>query len=776
MKKKLLLIVLILLFISTVSFAGLNKGFILPEGVEEVDISDDKKKSHLEFEFKMDYDDLTIEWKNELNCDLRMYDTSHGGLILSLEDYEEQSYVIKRTDLEPGHEYRLALDEVGSPSIRYCAFTVNEEIVVKTDGPAILTPTYDEVIKYGDIDVKWATSADRYVFSLIDMSGHMTVIDELELSDDHYLIPESLLEPLHKYHVIVSSVDSDTLLESTQIFKVAVDKDINTKPFIHGFDHWYYYDDEVTMSWDEVYGASKYIVSMKNKASDEYLFKDIEVNDTSYTFDEDDFEDDQGLYSYHLYTFKVVSITDDLKKSDSVKVFINGYKTPIEIEKKELKLGWGVTQSVASFIDVTSGKYIYKEIQCSGSMNIDEKYLKEGHKYSLLAFYVAGDEVRGTARIYQVESPGINYPWITSLDNESVVPVEDIELEWKESIGADYYLCKLVDNSEKTTLVSERTDDDVFLIEKDLLHPGHDYTFTITVSRGNIKRTTELMFSTEANVLLDPVLISPKDTYDINDVSFMWNNVAGAEEYIITLQNKMTKEFVIDKKSFKFNTFKVDSDLLAIEDEYKLLIIAKNSISEKNVFHEFNLTGTKNALSTWAVDYADSVEKNDILDTSLYTRLIDTPQESLTRLEFSLMMVSLYAKLMDEAVEIDSSIVFNDISDLTIFEQNAIMKASTLGIMSGKGFKEFCPNDLITRQEMAVMMDNLLDAVAFKFEPGESVSFEDDSQMADWAKIGISKMSAMGIIKGDGKNFNPKDLATHEMGLVILSKLYEHIK
>ncbi|SET70055.1 S-layer homology domain-containing protein [Natronincola peptidivorans] len=96
---------------------------------------------------------------------------------------------------------------------------------------------------------------------------------------------------------------------------------------------------------------------------------------------------------------------------------------------------------------------------------------------------------------------------------------------------------------------------------------------------------------------------------------------------------------------------------------------------------------------------------------------------------------------------------------------NAINKWSDYGIINGYN-GSFRPNDSITRGEMAVILNNMMDyqvAAQNKFTDLKSGRFYTDA---------ILKANAAGIIKGDGSTVRPTDKITREEAAVMLAKAF----
>ena len=170
------------------------------------------------------------------------------------------------------------------------------------------------------------------------------------------------------------------------------------------------------------------------------------------------------------------------------------------------------------------------------------------------------------------------------------------------------------------------------------------------------------------------------------------------------------------------------------------------------------------------------MKEKGLLEESMYNSLLENPQATLTRVEFCEMLVSLYDSFESPVIQVDLSKAksFTDIAHLTSIQQEAIGKANSLGIISGTSDTTFNPDGSVTRQEMAVMLKNLHFAVLGDMSSSDwKDNFEDKGSIASWAVSSVKFVNSMDILNGDGKRFNPMDLATHEMGFVLLEKSHE---
>lgn len=105
----------------------------------------------------------------------------------------------------------------------------------------------------------------------------------------------------------------------------------------------------------------------------------------------------------------------------------------------------------------------------------------------------------------------------------------------------------------------------------------------------------------------------------------------------------------------------------------------------------------------------------------------------------------------------------------------AVEWAADNGIVDGYGNNLFGPNDLITREQMAVMLYNYIKYKGIVLEKeDEYVPFADDSSISPWAKEAVAAMKQYGLITGVGNNtYDPLSTASRASVAQILKNLIE---
>lgn len=105
-------------------------------------------------------------------------------------------------------------------------------------------------------------------------------------------------------------------------------------------------------------------------------------------------------------------------------------------------------------------------------------------------------------------------------------------------------------------------------------------------------------------------------------------------------------------------------------------------------------------------------------------------------------------------------------------ENFAVKRMYLAGIMAGIGDGKFGPDQILTREQAATMIDNLF-TFCSKPLPAASPTFADNGSISDWAYDSVGKIQAAGIMSGMGNNqFVPQGYYTREQGIVTALKAY----
>lgn len=122
-------------------------------------------------------------------------------------------------------------------------------------------------------------------------------------------------------------------------------------------------------------------------------------------------------------------------------------------------------------------------------------------------------------------------------------------------------------------------------------------------------------------------------------------------------------------------------------------------------------------------------------------------------------------RIMDYQIAANNS--FADVADEAWYT-DAVLKACAAGVLQGDGVNAR-PGDTITRQEAMVMMARVLELTG----RSQGVSaFRDAGQVADWAKGAVGAMAHAGYVQGSGGNIMPTNPITRAEVAVMLDNMF----
>lgn len=172
----------------------------------------------------------------------------------------------------------------------------------------------------------------------------------------------------------------------------------------------------------------------------------------------------------------------------------------------------------------------------------------------------------------------------------------------------------------------------------------------------------------------------------------------------------------------------------------------------------------KNA-SEWAIPELEKAETKGLIEPVKSQDF----SKAINREQFSEIVVKYYESITGSQI---TDYVKNPFIDTTNKE---ILKAYSLGIVYGKTNKDFKPNDLITREEMVVMLKRALDKGMPDFNHTYKYSrFEDESYISDWAIESVKYLRSLGVASGDtNNNFKPHKNATIQEAVILTYRMLE---
>jgi hypothetical protein len=138
------------------------------------------------------------------------------------------------------------------------------------------------------------------------------------------------------------------------------------------------------------------------------------------------------------------------------------------------------------------------------------------------------------------------------------------------------------------------------------------------------------------------------------------------------------------------------------------------------------------------------------------------------------MFAQLFARLENADLSEYNTPSFSDVSARSS-SFRAIEWAADNEIVEGVGGGRFAPNRLVTREEMAVMLDRYIKYKGREVNKvNEKIKFNDEAEISDWAKEAVSDIQQTGIIVGKrGNIFDPQGITTRAEFAAIFTRLIE---
>jgi len=167
--------------------------------------------------------------------------------------------------------------------------------------------------------------------------------------------------------------------------------------------------------------------------------------------------------------------------------------------------------------------------------------------------------------------------------------------------------------------------------------------------------------------------------------------------------------------------------------------------------------------SNWARNYIQAAINNGFVPPAMQNNYTS----NITRAEFAALVVAMYESIM--GYEIMGRVPFVDTTDINV------QKAAYLGIITGTGNNNFSPNMQFNREQAAVIVSRLAEAMGQPF-PASTPTFADNAAISSWARQQAGQVQAAGIMAGvGGDRFNPQGTFTREQSIITMLRLYEHL-
>lgn len=169
----------------------------------------------------------------------------------------------------------------------------------------------------------------------------------------------------------------------------------------------------------------------------------------------------------------------------------------------------------------------------------------------------------------------------------------------------------------------------------------------------------------------------------------------------------------------------------------------------------------------WATEAVTALKAWGKIDSSFFSRY----QDKITRRDFAALSVVLYEALKKEsapAVTEEQKKAFTDTQD------EAVLKAYALGLVSGYGNGQYGPADPITREQIAKLLVGACDKGAYSLDRSglAALKFKDQSRISPWALEYVRTAYKNTIMNGTAElTISPTDNTTREQALKLIHNI-----
>ena len=181
-------------------------------------------------------------------------------------------------------------------------------------------------------------------------------------------------------------------------------------------------------------------------------------------------------------------------------------------------------------------------------------------------------------------------------------------------------------------------------------------------------------------------------------------------------------------------------------------------------------SSAKTVPSDWAKEDVDKALEIGILDESK----IYYYGSFITREEFcEIIEAALYANAKSDIHRKADKNADNPFVDT---DNKAVILLNSLGVIKGKSANTFSPDDLLTREEAAVIFSRILSLYPNVSYTEMYFEYDDENDISDWAKNAVQIMSNTAIMKGYGGGvFYPKSSLSTEEAVAMVMRLYDNL-
>ncbi len=197
-----------------------------------------------------------------------------------------------------------------------------------------------------------------------------------------------------------------------------------------------------------------------------------------------------------------------------------------------------------------------------------------------------------------------------------------------------------------------------------------------------------------------------------------------------------------------------------------VVTIEYDTASEKNIQSSTNRFTDLDGYS-WVSNEIEELAKKGIINGRTYNTFC--PAELITREEF----VTLIVNTFNIQVKGDDP-GFSDVTEDSWYYKS-VTRAYNSGIIKGISENQFGSGKNIMRQDLAVIVYNVLKLCNVEFEKAEdNTDFSDNAEISDYAKEAVWELKDKGIMVGSDNMFNPKSNTTRAEAAKVIYSLLDY--
>ena len=172
--------------------------------------------------------------------------------------------------------------------------------------------------------------------------------------------------------------------------------------------------------------------------------------------------------------------------------------------------------------------------------------------------------------------------------------------------------------------------------------------------------------------------------------------------------------------------------------------------------------------SDWFIDAVIYVYNNGLMNGTCADPIQFSSDLNVTR---GMVVTALYRHANSPSIDGQAS-PFGDVAESEYYTA-AVTWAAANGIVKGYGGGNFGPDDNVTREQLATILNNYTGFAGINLrETRQIVIFNDDNDIADYAKESVARLVRANVITGKpGNIFDPQGLATRAEFAAMLQRM-----